>query len=281
MKRIAALTFLAFVMLVSPISFASSGTIDLNRTTNIAAVNENYTLSVNITGPGIALVSMGLFNVSGKETLNSSTSVYGNLSNSIASMDSAAAVSNLSLSYMGHMSVYGDTILYNMSMGFLYNLSGAYSSGAWNLTWRSASFHAFVRDYFKIGDAKEILTRAQLLIILSVLSPLGLVYVNMSGMSVPLSSWTKSFSSSLDRTTFSCSSSSFLYSRYSAYNNTITVYADPSYSIVTPGYAVPYGNDIVYEAKQTLPTSYIYAAAGAVIIVAIIAGMFIRRRTKS
>lgn len=277
------LAFVTLAVVISPMAFGGSGSIVLNKSTGNASVNEGYNLSVNITGPSVPLVSLALNNASGSVSLNSSTSIYANLSGAIASRYSRASVSDLFLSYYGHMLVIGDTILYNMSMTFIYNVTGAYSSGAWNLSWRSASFYAPVGGYFKIMDVRIItrLSPVQLSILSGILLPLGCVLVNMSGMSVPLHSWVAKYSPSTNTTSFTCTSRSFLYSRYNGSNASVTVYADPSYSIITEGYAVPYCNDIVYQAKSTIPSSEIYAGAAAVIIIAVIAGSFVRKKIKT
>lgn len=265
-----AVVILAAILAVPAVS-ANEGKIILNPADHTAQVYENYTVNMHFTGSqgSIAVLNAVLKNFSREFNVTRDTTLYSNLSNAIKHNASATIVSHLLFELNGLATLKSNTsFYYNLSLGFAYNVTGTFNSNAWNLSWRSTSFYADTTTYAQGEHFSDYTTST--------------TYVNMTGMSVPLSKWARTYDASANMTTFShtVSTSFNLSHHFPLLGLWMNLSYDPTYKIVTPGNAVASADTISYASTGTPPPNYgPFIGIGIIVVIALlVSGIAIRRR---
>lgn len=250
---------IAAALLAVPAAYGNEGKIILNPAGHSAQVYENFSASMKFTGDQtiISVLNSTLQNGTQEISGTASHNTFVNLTDAIKGNASAAVVANLILTLEEMKTMSAGALFYNVSLAFEYNVTGIFTSNTWNLSWRSASFHADLSSYFN----------STYMMAVGALS----MYVNMSGMSIPLTEWTKLYNSTTNVTTFSHSSSGTAAENMTINGLTISLSYDPSFTIVAPGNATAGTDTISYGSaapvSSHLDTELLYAIIGVIVII--------------
>lgn len=256
-----------------PASYGSEGKIILSPNTQSAQIYENYTSSIEFNGSStlVSLLNSSLSNVNESANIKSTSSLYANLSGAIKNNLSTASISNLIFTLNGLKEMSGSSLYYNMSMSFAYNITGIYNTGTWNLSWRSASFHADVGSYLKSAA----------------LSAYGAseLYVDMNNMSLPLTQWNRTYNATTNVTTFTHSTHFATTNPITVDGLTVSFTFDPTFQIVSPGQATAGTDTISTGVPPAASTPFNGALLTAAIVFVVIVGagtaaLVIARRRK-
>lgn len=252
---------------VSPSTDSANVTAYINTT---ATIRSNSQLLVDIT-----TLFANITDGSVTKVLKSNSTIYTDLQSSIQNKSSSAKLSYLSIEAVRTSDkVSSDELIVNHSVKIVMNVTNIFSSGTLNLAWRgfydnqSVVIEKVNYNQFQI-DGVNGTTHSSL---------------DFHAFSEPLTNWTRDYNEITNRTTFTMNAGYTLnYSfnaSYSSLDLNITVVSDPSFTIVTPGYAVAGANSLTYSNPPGAGwTNYIYyGVLGLIIIVGIVVAVSARRR---
>lgn len=269
-----------------PASHASSVTAKLSPSTNsanvTAYVNTTVTVSTNNNlSKLLALVYYALSsNYSISKTFSNNSEIFIYVQNALQNKDS-----NLSLNYLNISYQRVHNILNSTSMEVSYflriqlNVTGVFTGSTANLAWRA--FNSNQSMNISSGNDINHVSYAD-----------NQAYqngtLNFTAFKTSMTSWERSYDSSTNITTFKYDAGTTLNTSFKWKNNStgyylnISIVRDPSFSIITPGYAVAGSNTISVQSvpANTTPSK---SPWGVVIIAAILIGgllisMRLRRR---
>lgn len=263
----------------APIAGASTITTVVSPSTgsaNVTAyVNTTATLSTNNT------LLMAVLSLIGNNTgesntmiLTSGTQTFSDFQNALRENTSEATLSYLMIhtNYTSKL-MSAQEIMVNLSMELVMNVTGIINNNTVDMGWRAFNTNKTIsinnQDYNHVSIANQSLNSSSVL--------------NFTAFSKPLDQWNSSYSAVNNETTFSTDAGFTL----NYYHNTtsansyanFTVKSDPSYSIMTPGYAKAGANTISISNPPSSSMSYIYyAIVVAIIVVGIGVAVASRRR---
>ena len=276
MLMVALLAFTAAI----PMASASNITTVVSPSTDSANVTAyvNTTATIKTNNSGLLNIATVLANLTDKNSsvvFNSSSAIFDDMQTAIQNNSSAARISYLSIdATRTSAQVNSQELVINHTMKIVMNVTNIYHNGTLDLAWRSFSDNQSVvidnvnYNHFQVGNTTA-----------STYSSL-----NFTAFSKPLSNWTRAYNQLTNTTTFTTDAG---YTLNYTFNGTVfgtyvnvTVKSDPSYSIVTPGYATANSNSLTYEnppANSAAPYIY-YAAVVVIIALGLGVAVYARRR---
>lgn len=272
---------IAFIIAITaalPIAEASTVSVVIDTETGSANVTAYSYATAVITSNQSTLIyylSNLLNNTSGtySKVLYLNDSVFSDIQSSIEVGSPSANISYLSINASRTVSVQNSNqFLITQAVKLVMNISGIYHDGAYDLGWRSFSDNSSLSlnnvnyNQIVIGDME-----------------VGYYsLLNFSAFSKSLTDWNRTYDSANNTTTFSLNAGYTL--NYTGnitlpegYFN-ITLQSDPSYSIVTPGYAVAAQDSIqiTNPPASTNPLIY-YGGVVAIVVIGSVIYLYTRR----
>jgi len=308
-SRLAASAVLAVLALsLAPTAFASTLTVDLNPSTQVAKLTSVSTTHFVLEYPANSTLSSYL------KGYNSSSSLSGGFNSSSAGLrdfrgqfrdgaDENVSVTNMTVSYSSSAKANSTALVVEKQTDITAWVAGAFSVSNGTVTadlgWRSfyvsgaldLDLQGHSLDVNLAGSALTQSTSGRGLGV-GLLTGMfahdslwGRSTLNFSSLSSPLSTWTRGYDSLTNTTTFSktVAGNSTFSTSYSggggAYSLTMT--SDPSASISTKGYALATDNSLVFSKAPVYldPILWVAIAAVAVIVVAA-GGVYLAKRPR-
>ncbi len=278
---IAALAVVAAAMLTAPAVNATSVTVSLNPGNDSATVDAyfNSTLTINVSNSHLFLLSQLITGISG--ILLHNISYSGNMSNhsisflavnaSLQEKDRNVVLNDLSYSLASSVSNistdrYNVTVIGTSAM-LAMNIGGILNKSSVNLSWRSFQ----VTKSLEMGGSFDGTVRV---------NSDSVNVFNLSAFQVSLTKWTRTYDATTNITTFSYDAGTTGNYSWSSYGGSVNISLkiDPSYTIITPGYAVASSNNVTLTSPpRSSPVAY-YAIATILVIGAAVSFYFARRR---
>ncbi|MDG6987753.1 MAG: hypothetical protein JRN21_00300 [Nitrososphaerota archaeon] len=310
-KRILPLAALVIALFsLAPVVGASTLTVTLNPTDKVARVDSVSTTKIIFTYPAGSEVASHLENVSSSVKLNSSftgsdqgvTELQGSFDHLGGDSRSHVSVSNMSVS-LEYTAIGNSTALViNKVTNVTAWVTGVFTvvngTVEANLGWRSfvvagpmnLDMENHMVDINQVGSAFQYSLSSQayatgfLMDAFSRDSIWGTPTLNFTALNTPLSTWSKSYNSATNTTTFSktVSGQSKLTADYSINNQnyTLSAVSDPTGVVAIQGYANAQGDTLVMASAPPATAVYLEAGAG-VGLVALAAGyLFLRSKRK-
>ncbi|MDS0257209.1 hypothetical protein ApAK_05920 [Thermoplasmatales archaeon AK] len=275
---------IAAALLLVPASTASSVTVHLSPSAGSAFISADVTSTLTFTvennSSSTILYDLAASEFAGiaKQVKNDirfsmSSSLVDSLQTTLANYDRLVTVENGTIAYTssGYSNVTkrSATLTVDSTLSLYFNITGIYSNKTANLSWRAFDYKG------NISYGSTDINRAY--------SVLGFNsshnFLNFSAYSVSLNEWKRTYDPPTNTTEFSYqagseNSAALSYSDGGYLYANLTI--DPSYSIITPGYAVASGNSIQITGEP-VSSAYYYAIA---VILVIGAGITIYMRRK-
>lgn len=251
----------------------SPGTDSANVT---AYVNTTATITSNDTGLiSFASILANLTDRNTSITLNSSDPIFVDMQDAIHANSTSAKINYLNIeASRTSAKVSSQELMVNHTMKIVMNVTNIYHNGTLDLAWRAFSDNKSVvinqvnYNHFQVNNQTVGYYNS----------------LNFTAFSKPLSNWTRDYNQASNTTTFTTDAGYTLnytgnLTVLGTYLN-VTVKSDPSYSIVTPGYATAGANTLTYENPPgNSLTPYLYYAV-VVVIIAVGLGVAVSARRK-
>lgn len=269
------------VTAVMPMASASNITTVVSPSTDSANVtayiNSTVTIQSNNTLE-IALASLfaNFSSQNVQKTFNTSSPIFTGLENSIQNNTSSARLNYLMFDVSSsYAKVSSYKFIMNYSLKMVMNVTNIYHNGQLDLAWRAFSDNQSVvidrvsYNHFNTSQGTAVNYNS----------------LNFTAFSKPLSNWTRAYDATTNTTTFTNDAGYTLNytsntTGFFGYYTNISVKSDPSYTIVTPGYAVAGTNSLTYEnPPSTGVLPYLYYAI-VVVIIAVGLGVAVSSRRK-
>ncbi len=282
---ILAIALLAITAAV-PAASASNITTVVSPSSNSANVTAyvNTSVEVKSNSSTVQLVESVLNNVSSSGTvrLDSSSPAFIGVQNAIQNNTTSARLTYLSLNMnLSTKKVSSVEFFMNYSLKIVMNLTGIYHNGTFDLKWRgfydNNSINRGGVNYNKIQLGNETVNEYSAF--------------NFTAFSKPLTEWQKNYNQALNVTTFTTNAGTTFNGTFNrtvsngpfgSYYLNMTIKSDPSYTIVTPGYATASQDSITLtKAPGISSMAYLYGiAAAAIVAIGIGVSVWSRRRSR-
>jgi hypothetical protein len=309
MKRLLPITALAILLLSSaPAAFASTLTINLNPSTQVAEVTSVSTTDIVLTYPVGSHTSSDLNGVNSTVSLSGSFSHGSNgtdeLQSSFNEEDQHVAVQNMSVSINYSAKGNATTLVVHKETDITAWVTGVFKvtngTVTADLRWRSFAVLGAMNldledhsvDVNQVGSTMQYSLSDHPLAAEFLFSEFGGFNIwhrptlNFSALNTPLSTWTRNYNSATNTTTFSktISGESTMKATmdYNGQNYTLSAISDPSAAVNVVGYAVASGDSLMIQPTPTLLSPLIWAAVAAVVAIAgAVTYMAIRSRARA
>lgn len=312
-KSIIPITALIVVLLTfAPLVDASTLTVNLNPTTGLAKVDSASSTKIVFTYPAGSAVSKYLENVSSSLKLNSSfaggSSGAMELQGSFdhdgqdAQGNSRVSVSNMTVSIDYSAKGNATALVIDKVTDVTAWVSGVFrvvnGSVVADMRWRSfvvrgpmnLNMEDHTMDINTVGSTIQESLASQAMaggFLLNSFGGRGIwnqPTLNFSQLDTPLTTWTKSYDSATNTTTFTktISGSSLFTSSldYNGQNYSLSATSDPTGVIAVKGYANPQGNSLVMAPAPAASMAYAELAAVVVLVAAAAGYLLYRSRTR-
>lgn len=307
-KRIAPYTAIVAIMLsLAPIAAASTLTVSLNPTSQLAQVHSVSDTKIVLTYPAGSMISKALDNLSSSKTF---TNIFSGgsqgateLQGSFDDDGSHVSVRNMSVTFSDTTTGNATTLVIEKTTNITSWVTGVFEvvngSVTANLGWRSfvvrgemrLPFQSHTMDVNLVGSVVEDSTsvRADAASFLVGMFAGGNLWdrptLNFSALDSPLSTWTKNYDAATNTTTFSktiSGQSNFTASAdFDGKVYTLSVVSDPSGVVAVQGYANASGDSLVMsQAPASMTVDYL-AIAGTVALVAAVGYAFLKSKSKA
>lgn len=305
---VAASAVLAVLVLsLAPSAFASTLTVDLNPSTQVAKLTSVSSTHFVLDYPANSTLSSYL------KGYNSSSSLSGGFNSTSEGLrnfmgqihyeaDDNVSVTNMTVSYSYSAKANSTALVVDKQTDITAWVAGAFKVSNGTVTadlgWRSF-YVGGALDLDLQGHAVDVnlagsaLTQSTLGRSLGVQMLTGMFAgkslwtrstLNFSSLSSPLSNWTRSYDSLTNTTTFSktVAGSSTFSANYlgggGAYSLTMT--SDPSASITTKGYAQATDNSLVFSKAPMYLDPILWVALGSVAALMVVGGLYLAKRPR-
>lgn len=306
--RMAGLAVLALLALsVAPPALASTLTVDLNPTTQVAKLTSTSTTNLVLTYPANSTLSDYLKGYNSSSTLSGS---FNGSSGAVSSFRSGfhdddhqpVKISNMTVDYSYSAKANSTALMITKVTDITASVAGAF-----NVTNGSVTAHLGWKSFYIAGPLDLALQGHNLDVNLAGPSiaesingrALGAEMLtgmfegdslwsrptlNFSALSTPLSNWTRNYDPVTNTTTYSktvTGNSTFT----ASYNNNGQAYSlkmisDPSAVVSTQGYSHASGDSLVFSKAPVYLEPLVWVAAAALAIVAVVGGIYLERRSR-
>ncbi len=286
-RKRGALLIIGLLALAStvPLAGASTITMDVHPQSNSANVTAyvNTSVTIKTNNSLVQLLSSFLSNLTVNETaaIPSNSPVFAGVQDAIHNNSSEAKLTFLKFElHTDSQKLSSYEWMLNYSLKAVMNITDIYHNNTFDLSWRgfydnsSASMNSTSFTSIKFQNDTTIKEYKAL---------------NFTAFSKPLTEWQRHYDTAKNVTTFTTNAGYTYNSTFNlTYNNSlpgsqwytnITVKSDPSYTIVTPGFAEANSDSIVITSTPNPLLPFLYIAV-VVVLLAIGAGVTIKIRTK-
>lgn len=264
-----------------PMASASNITTVVSPSTHSANVTAyvNTTATLKTNNSLVLDIAAFLANLTDKNTsivLKSNSTIFVALQNAIQNRSSSAKLSYLSIdASRTSAKVSSQELIINHTMKIVMNVTNILENGSLNLAWRG------FQDNQSVMIDKVNYNQFQV----DNMSGTARSSLDFHAFSEPLSNWTRQYNEITNRTTFTMDAGFTLnYSYNGTINNgkfvNVTVQSDPSYTIVTPGYAVANSNSLTYTNPPSSGLNHIVIYVVAVVIIVVGVGVAVAARRR-